>query len=152
MVDESQCRNKALFFDKQNRRIGYYSDANVLFFLRLIPLFLCLLFISYTAGRKRIAYTNCEMILDISAIEQATCDNIQRLFEFIHTLFSFHLFLFFYSSSLSLHTYVLSLIVLHKQTMHCIYVCSSLHTDGSILLYILSLFFIGKGYIRICRL
>jgi hypothetical protein len=131
--------------------IGYYQCTNVLSFpLRLIHLFL--MFSVHKLHSRKEEHSidsKCERILDISAIEQATCDNIQRLFEFIHTLFFFHLFLFFYFSSLILHTYVLSLIVLHKQTMHCIYVCSSLYTDGSILLYILSLFFfffIGKGY------
>jgi hypothetical protein len=111
---------RIFFFDNRIEEQDTTTSQTSSFFLRLIHFFLCLLFISCTAGRKSNAYGKCKMILDISAIEQATCDNIQRLFEFIHTLFSFHLFpffLFFFSP----HTYVLSLIVLHKQTIHCIY-------------------------------
>jgi hypothetical protein len=110
------------FFDNRIEEQDTTSLVTVLL------VFECLLFMGYVSERKDITYGKHKMLLDISAIKHATCHNILHLFEFIHTLFSFHFFFFFL---LSLYFCIPSLIALHKQTMNFIYMCSSLHMNGS---------------------
>ncbi len=126
MVDESQCRTR-IFFREQ--------DTTSLVTVLLV--FECLLFIGYISERKDITYGKHKLILDISAIEQATCHNIHHLFDFIHTLFSFHFFFFL----LSLYLCIPSLIALHKQTMNFICICALHCIQMDLIIYPLALLY-----------
>jgi len=81
------------------------------------------LFITFHRGKEE----QYMMILDISAIEQATCDNIQVFFSSSFTLFFFHLILL--RLRLCIPTYFHWLYYISKRkTMHCIHICKPFTT------------------------